>query len=526
MSNEQFDVIVVGGGPNGLTCAAYLARAGAKVLVLDKRFEWGGTMATDDYSTPFHYNLCQFELPVGRELPPYADLDLKSLAVRFIEPETPVAFVSQDGGDTLVIDRQASQLGDLSRMLDAVDRVVMPLLYVPPIPVADLERVLARGDGQAALELARLSPKALADSVRDARAKAVLRYLGGLAGFDGDDQPLGLIGAFAVARLLRPTIVVGGAKTLANGLFRAGARAGAQYRPVADVAEIQVERSGMVRALCRDGREFTARAVCSTLDPKTTFLELLPAGVTPQPIATAARDWRLDSIAPFTAHFGIKGQPPRLATDEASRALIQVIGFTDEASVTAHFNAAREGKLPATPAGHLTVTTVHDPMQASPGPFGPLNTLRFQTIAPYKNPDGAWERRRVEFRTRCWEFVAERTQGLTGAKLLFSFADSPQDIERRFRTTRMGSVRQGSLVKEQTFDLRPNLECSTGRTPVPSFYVAGGGVHPGIPGSLAAGYNAAAVICKDLGFERWWPEAAVVSRAREAGLLPEVVAVR
>jgi phytoene dehydrogenase-like protein len=79
------------------------------------------------------------------------------------------------------------------------------------------------------------------------------------------------------------------------------------------------------------------------------------------------------------------------------------------------------------------------------------------------------------------------TRGLADAKLPFGFADSPQDIERRFSTTRNGSVRQGALVTDQTFEARPHVNCSTGRTPVAGLYVGGGGVHPGIPGSLAAG---------------------------------------
>lgn len=521
---ERFDVIVVGGGPNGLTCAAYLGRAGARVVVLDKRFEWGGTLFTDDYSTPFFYNACQYALPVGREAPPYVDLELERLTVKVIEPDVPVAFVPAGGGEPLVVRRGGEGIEGLPEMLGAVDRIVLPLLYVPPAPVEGVEAALDRGEGKRVLELARLTPNGLAETTKDTRAAGLLRYLCALAGFADGDTALGPMGGFALARLLRPSVVIGGAKGLANGLVRAGAGAGVQYRTVADV--VRIEPGAEARVTCRDGREFAGRAVVSTLDPKTTFLELLDTAAVPAGIHQAAKAWRLDPTGPFTAHFGVKGEPPRLATPEATRALLRVVGFEDGASVAEHLGAAVAGRLPAAPAGHLTVTTRFDLTQAAPGPFGPLHTLRYETPAPYEHPEGAWDRRRVEFRARIWEFLSRHTEGLGECRLLFSFGDSPRDLERRFRTTRNGSVRQGALVREQTFANRPHPDCSTGKTPIEGLYLGGGGVHPGIPGSLAGGYHAARAVCADLGLEAWWPEPDVVRQAREAGLLPETTLAR
>ena len=87
MAKETFDVIVVGGGPNGLACAAYLAQAGAQTLVLERRFEWGGTLMSDDYSTPFLWNPAQFVLPFAESLPPFGDFALAERGVQFIKPE-------------------------------------------------------------------------------------------------------------------------------------------------------------------------------------------------------------------------------------------------------------------------------------------------------------------------------------------------------------------------------------------------------------------------------------------------------
>ncbi len=96
---------------------------------------------------------------------------------------------------------------------------------------------------------------------------------------------------------------------------------------------------------------------------------------------------------------------------------------------------------------------------------------------------------------------------MADARRLFAFCDAPRDLERRFGTARRGSVRQGSLRREQTFTGRPHPDCADGRTPLSGLYLGGGAIHPGVPGSLAGGYNVAATVCADLGLERWWPAA-------------------
>ena len=524
MPDETYDVIVVGGGPNGLTCAAYLARAGAEVVVLDKRFEWGGTMMTDDFSTPFFYNPAQYALPLGRELPPYADLELERIAVRLVEPD-PVAAFCPVGGEPLVVGRDLAALGPLGALLEAADRAVLPLLYVPPVPVEDVERLLDRDGTRGALELARMTPLEAAARTGDERAGALVRYLCAEAGFDAAGEPLGLLGAFALARLFRPVLAIGGAKALANGLFRAGAKAGARYRPVADVTRIETHAGGdglgRLRVACRDGRTIVADAVVSTLDPRTTFLELLATGEVPEELREAAERWRTDACGRFTAHYGIKGARPRLDAAEAGDALLQVLGFADADAVGDHLEAVAGGRLPASPAGHLTVTTGHDATQAAPGPYGPLHTLRFVTPAPRAEPEGGWDRSRAGYRDRCRELIARETRGLESARELFAFADTPRDLERRFRTTRGGTVRQGSLVRAQSFTGRPHPECASGTTPIEGLYLGGGSVHPGVPGTLAGGYNAARAVCEGQHLDRWWTDPPFTQQARYAGLLPE-----
>lgn len=493
--SRGYEVAVIGAGANGLTAAAYLARGGASVIVLERRFERGGTLASDDYSTPFTYNVAQESLPLGSGLPALADLGLAEHGVRFIEPEVAVEIVAGDG---LVVGRGGAGLGErIEAMFASVSRACAPALYQPPVAEAALTARWRSGGETDAADMADLTPTALAALGSGEAARLAMRYACAATGFADPGARLGAVGAFAVARWFSPALVAGGSKCLANALFRIAAAAGAECRVSAGVARVTRVADGF-RLTCAGGEVVAARTVICTLDPRTTFAELLDPGLAGPRLAAAGRGWVFDDLAAFTAHYGIRGEPP--APPDRGEPYLRLIGLRGVGDLDAQIAAARGGRLPEHPAGALAVTTAHDPLQASPGPFGPLHTLRFDSFAPLSHPGGPWHRMRRGYRERCWDFLRGQVPALARARLLAQFADAPGDLERRFTVTRGGTVRQGALSPAQTLTGRPHPDCVGARTPIEGFYLGGGGAHPGVPGLLAAGAMAASAVCADYGF--------------------------
>lgn len=490
---RDYEVAIIGAGPNGLTAAAYLARSGADVVVLEQRFERGGTMTSDDYSTPFTYNQAQAALPLGADNPVVAELGLAGWGVAFIEPSVAAEVITSRGEH--VIGRGGAGLGrGVQDMFASISRACVPALYRPPDPEVSLTGGWrSRGEGAAA-DLADLAPSTLAALADSEPGRLALRYTCAASGFAGPDQRLGAVGGFMVARWFCPVLVAGGSKNLPNALFRAAASAGATCHVSARVTQVQRGGAGF-QLSCADGRQFRARNVICTLDPRTTFTRLLDPALVPSKLAAAGRGWAFDDLACFTAHFGIAGMPPVSRHDDEP--YLRLVGFSGAQDLDDHLVAVLGGRLPQRPAGMLSITTAHDPLQASPGPCGPLHTLRFDTFAPLDHPDGSWDRNRRGYREACWRFLCEELPELRDARLIAQFADAPGDLKARFATTSAGTVRQGALRPVQTLALRPHPLCADTRTPVPGFYLGGGGVHPGVPGLLGAGMLAAQAIRAD-----------------------------
>jgi phytoene dehydrogenase-like protein len=492
---RDYDVAIIGGGPNGLTAAAQLARSGADVVVLEQRFERGGTMTSDDYSTPFTYNQAQAALPLGADNPVVADLGLPGHGVAFIEPGVAAEVITRHG--ELAIARGGAGLGDaVPAMFASITWACVPALYRAPEPEQSLTAQWKSDGEPAAAELADLTPDGLAALAGTEAGRLALRYACAASGFGRPGERIGAVGGFMVARWFSPTLVAGGSKNLPNALFRVAATSGAACQVSARVTQARPSPSGRgFRLSLAGGQQVGAQNVICTLDPRTTFTELLDPALVPAELAAAGRGWAFDDLACFTAHFGIVGDPP--VSGHGAEPYLRLVGFGSVQDLDDHLAAVRSGHLPRRPAGVLSVTTAHDPLQASPGPYGPLHTLRFDTFAPLNHPDGPWDRQRRKYRAACWRFLEAEFPALRDAQLIAQFADAPGDLRRRFATTGPGAVRQGMLTPGQSLDHRPHQLCADTRTPIPGFYLGGGGVHPGVPGLLSAGMLAAQAIKAD-----------------------------
>ena len=518
--------ILIGSGHNGLVAAFYLAKAGLKPLVLERRDVVGGGAVTEEIAPGFMGPaLAHATGPLRPSI--VRDMRLEQRGVQFIQPDPRLVALSADGRALVFstdIARTAAAIrpfsakdaerypefcatlsrlgGFLSGLLDATP----PSLDAPGagemwdlLKTGRRFRALGRADS---FRLLRWGPMAVADLVAEWFENDLLQAAIAARGIFGASQGPWSAGSGALLLLnaaIDPvpggsTVVVkGGPGALTRAMAEAAVEAGATIRTGAAVERIIVRNGRTAGVILADGTELPATAVISNADPRRTFLNLLDPIELDPGFMTKVRNYRCPGTT-AKVNLALRGLPSfsGVANPADLRARIHIgpsIDYLERA-----FDSSKYGQISSDPYLEVTVPSLGDPALAPEG--GHVMSVYVQ-FAPYKLAKGHdWNESRATLKD-----IVLRTldRAAPGIERLVEHAQviTPLDLERTYGYTG-GHILHGDPSLDQLFTMRPILGWAQYRTPVAGLYLCGAGTHPGGGLTGGSGQNAAREILKDL----------------------------
>ena len=539
---EEYDGIIIGAGPNGLTLAAYLAKAGLKILLLEKRFEAGGGLATEQVTLPgFLHNTHAIYMPMVDYAPPLVDFDdylTQDYDLKFAFPDPVMAMPFADGSSLCLyqdVEKTCESIAQFSKK-DAESyraiadryRVLMedflgPATYEIAKPAFEQMVILQQTDvGREISELTEKTPRDIINEhFENDRVRCLFLYLTCMWGLDYDLEGVSYLVPLLINRAVNYRLVVGGSHHLAHLFTKVLYRNGGMIISPVNVKRVVLENGSATGVELEDGTHYTARKfVASSLDPYQTFFNLVGKENLEDRFVTRLQDWQWEKSSFFHTHLALDKAPDFAAaksSPDVNKAFIVVLGYETQESLTRHYDAIHAGELIAGGV-NCCFPSLHDPKQAPAGNHTALISLH----APYNLKDGGperWYRIREQEAARCIELFRKYVPNIGEENILWHYITTPLDIENKFADMVQGSYKQGMYHPLQMGYLRPNEECSQHVTPIDRLYVCGASVFPGGLITFGPGYNAANKIAEDLGIERWWGEPECVTKAKAKGTL-------
>lgn len=528
------DVLIIGGGHNGLVAAAYLARAGLKVTVVEKRPVLGGACVTEEvwpgYQVSTLSYLCSLLQPKI-----IRDLELERFGYR-IYPKDPSFFTAFPDGRHLFFWQDAKKTAaelarfsprdaaeypryeeELARLAEWVEGL---LLETPPnvvrrrlgdwIRAGSLGRRALRLGDDALVRLVKVMTQSARDFLDErfesSEVKTTLAT-DGVIGTNGGPSTPGtayillhhVMGGAAGPRGLWG-FVRGGMGGISLALARSAEARGAVIRTGAGAERILVEGGRAAGAVLEGGEEVRARVVASNADPKRTFLKLVAPGDLDPEFRKAIGAFRSEGCS-FKINLALDGLPSFTAfpTEPGSREpglphrttmhVCPSMEYIDRG-----WEDARRGHPSADPMLECTIPTAYDDSIAPPGKH--IMSI-FAQYAPFTLAAGSWDQAAKDrFADRCLDVLSAYAPGVKDL-VLHRQVISPWDLEQEYGITG-GSLFHGDMEPDQLFCFRPVAGWAQYRTPIPGLYLCGSGTHPGGGVMGAPGHNAAREILKDL----------------------------
>jgi phytoene dehydrogenase-like protein len=523
---QHYDVVVIGGGHNGLTNAAYLAKAGKKVVVLERRHVLGGAAVTEEIIPGFLFSECSYVVSLLRpEI--IRDLDLPRHGLEILPLDgtfSPMLngdylWRMNDHGRTVREIRRHSRVDaeaydEFAKMMTPMCRFVKPILsMIPPDPTTlrpkDLRQLhflmrrfrdLSSDERYTLIQLMTMSAADFLDQWFETDVlKATMSASGIIGTFLGIRSPgtayvllhhyMGEIdGAFRSWGFSR-----GGTGAISNAIAAAAREAGVEIRTKASVAKIVVKNGRAAGVALQSGEELSANVVSSSVDPHLTFEKFLDASELPSEFLEDVKRYKYRGSS-GKVNLALNGLPEFKCLPGDGAHLRGALSISPGVEYMERaYDDAKYGNFSQRPYIDMVIPSLTDPSVAPPGKHV---MSCFVQYAPYKLAQGTWDdQKREAFGDNVIDTISEHIPNIkkiiVGRQVL-----TPLDLEREFGLTQ-GNIFQGELSLEQLFFLRPVPGWAYYKTPVENLYMCGSATHPGGGIMAAPGRIASTVILKE-----------------------------